>query len=183
MEHQFVREQEAERAALDNESERLRLASIALRDRLRTFASAHAFIRVSTRGGDVSGTLTVVGADWFALDDATFGGVLIHLSAVTLIGIERAIVASTTRNSDSPRRALEDTMTWGFVMRDLMRRRRPVTVTLSDGKQLSGTIDRAGVDHLELALHDRGTSRRESQVTGARLVPFNVTAWVRVDST
>jgi hypothetical protein len=37
---------------------------------------------------------------------------------------------------------------------------------------LAGTIDRAGADHLDLALHDAGSPRRARAVTGFRVVPF-----------
>jgi len=68
------------------------------------------------------------------------------------------------------------------VLRDLARRRIPVTVQLRTGRALTGTIDRAGADHLDLALHESGTPRRAAAVRGLRLVPFDAVAWVRLDA-
>ena len=47
---------------------------------------------------------------------------------------------------------------------------------------LAGTIDRAGADHLDIALHEPGTPRRASEVSGHRVVPFGAVAWIRLDS-
>ena len=73
-------------------------------------------------------------------------------------------------------------MSFGFVLRDLVRRRLAVTVHLRDGAALSGTIDRAGADHLDLALHDPGSPRRAASVTGFRMIPFDAVAWVRLEA-
>ncbi|MBN9169218.1 MAG: hypothetical protein J0J11_04735, partial [Microbacterium sp.] len=50
------------------------------------------------------------------------------------------------------------------------------------GRALSGTIDRALHDHLDIALHDPGAPRRSADVTGVRVVPFGAVAWVRLDA-
>ncbi|HET8927649.1 MAG TPA: hypothetical protein VFN24_07440, partial [Microbacterium sp.] len=55
-------------------------------------------------------------------------------------------------------------------------------VRLLGGRTLSGTIDRAGADHLDLALHPAGTPRRASEVSGHRVVPFGAIACVRLES-
>ena len=72
-------------------------------------------------------------------------------------------------------------MNLGFVMRDLVRRRVAVDVHLSQWRMLAGTIDRAGADHLDIALHEPGTPRRAGEVTGHRIVPFAAVAWIRLD--
>ena len=46
-------------------------------------------------------------------------------------------------------------------------------------RAVSGTIDRAGADHLDLALHDIDEPRRSASVRGYRLVPFAALSWVR----
>jgi len=87
---------------------------------------------------------------------------------------------------------LTDRMTLGFVLRDLVRRRvgvavhlvnasRPESESAGYARVLAGTIDRAGVDHFDLALHEPGTARRSDAVTGHRLVPFTAVAWIRLD--
>ena len=48
--------------------------------------------------------------------------------------------------------------------------------------ELWGTgFDRAGADHLDIALHDPGSPRRTGEVTGYRMVPFAALAWVRAE--
>ena len=81
------------------------------------------------------------------------------------------------------RSVMSDRMTLGFVLRDLVRRRVGVAVHLRSGRSLTGTIDRAGADHLDIALHEPGAPRRASEVTGHRLVPFDALAWIRLDGT
>ena len=63
-----------------------------------------------------------------------------------------------------------------------MRRRVAVAVHLTNGRMLAGTIDRAGADHLDIALHEPGTPRRADEVTGHRIVPFGAVAWIRLDA-
>ena len=72
-------------------------------------------------------------------------------------------------------------MTFGYALRDLVRRRTAVVVHLSSGRALSGTIDRAGADHFDIALHEPGAPRRADAVTGFRVVPFVAVAWIRLD--
>lgn len=79
------------------------------------------------------------------------------------------------------RSALADRLTFGFVLRDLVRRRIGVAVHLVSGRLLTGTIDRAGSDHLDLALHDPGVPRRADAVAGHRIVPFAAVAWIRLE--
>lgn len=89
-----------------------------------------------------------------------------------------AVLASVRDADAGP--ALGQRMGLGFVLRDLVRRRVAVTVQLVGGRELSGTIDRAGADHLDLAVHDRGTPRRAENVTGYRVVPFTAIVLVRL---
>jgi hypothetical protein len=64
-------------------------------------------------------------------------------------------------------------------LRDLCRRRRAVDLDLLTGA-IHGTIDRVGRDHVDLALHERGTPRRESEVTQHRIVPLAQLRLVRL---
>lgn len=185
LEDQLDSEWEAERAALDTEAERLRLARLTLRQRLVALAGdGDSPPRLELVDGDaLTGRLAAVGADWVALtpDMRRVGAVLIPLAAVVAIGMPHADVLRTARaGTASPR--LADRMTFGFVLRDLVRRRTPLTVTVLGGRALSGTIDRAGADHLDLALHDRGQPRRSDLVTGHRLIPFSAVVVVRLDA-
>ena len=185
LEGQLASEWEAERAALDTEAERLRLSRVALRERLAMLedrerdAAPPSFEIVD--GSVLSAEVTGVGADWVALQAARSVAVLLPFTAITAIAMPHSDVLRSARPATS-RSALAGRMTFGFVVRDLVRRRVAVGVHLTQGRMLTGTVDRAGADHLDLALHDPGSPRRASEVTGYRIVPFSAVAWIRLDS-
>ncbi len=186
LEGQLASEWEAERAALDSEAERLRLSRVTLRERLsalidrdRTGSPAPSFEIVD--GSVLSAEVTGVGADWVGLAGERTGALVVPLSGITTIGMPHADVLRSARPAPA-RSGLADRMTLGFVLRDLVRRRISVTVQLANGRTLTGTIDRAGADHLDIALHEPGSARRASEVTGHRMVPFSAVAWIRLDA-
>lgn len=187
LEGQLASEWEAERAALDTEAERLRLSRVTLRERLaalvgraRDSASpAFDFADGTVLPAEVSG----VGADWVALDatQARSAAVVAPLSAIDGIVLSHADLLRSARPAAAPS-PLADRMTFGFAMRDLVRRRSAVAIHLVRGRVLTGTIDRAGSDHLDIALHDAGAARRADAVTGHRIVPFDAIAWVKLET-
>lgn len=184
LEGQLASEWEAERAALDTEAERLRLSRVSLRERLTALVGRvreDGTVSFEIADGTVlPAEVTGVGADWVALDDRGAAAIVVPFASICAIGMPHADVLRTAR--PAPRAsALADRMTLGFVVRDLVRRRVAVTVHLLHGRALAGTIDRAGADHLDLALHEPGTPRRASEVTGHRIVPFAAVAWIRLD--
>jgi hypothetical protein len=193
LEDQLASEWDAERAALDSEAERLRLSRLGLRDRLAALARAGA--ATQDVGLDlIDGTvlrarIAAVGADWVGMDRvgdaerrAGGGGAIVPLAALAAVSApEELLLRSARPTSTSPAR-LSERMTIGFVLRDIARRRVPASVQLRGGRMLSGTIDRVGLDHLDLALHDPGAARRPGDLTGVRLVSFGAIAWVRLDA-
>lgn len=184
LEHQLDSEWEAERAALDTEAERLRIARLTLRERTQALVAGGSDVAAEVPPDSVlHGRLTGVGADWISLDtDARRGGAaLVPLAALVSLGASEPDVLRSARGADGMPPLL-DRVTFGFVLRDLVRRRRDVRVHTVTGRALDGTIDRAGADHLDLALHDAGTPRRSSLVSGHRIVPFSAVAWVRMDT-
>ncbi|WP_137845238.1 hypothetical protein [Microbacterium sp. 2FI] len=186
LEDQLASEWEAERAALDTEAERLRLSRVTLRDRLTLLAERDPSAAVPTfelaDGTILRAAVSGVGADWvaLALTEGRPAGALVPLGALASIGMAHAELLRSARPAPS-RSSLTERLTLGFVLRDLVRRRASVTVHTASGRTLAGTIDRAGADHLDLALHEPGSARRADAVTGHRLVPFTAIAWVRVD--
>lgn len=182
LEDQFASEWEAERAALDTEAERLRLSKVGLRARLEALAGSIVSVEF-TDGTAVTATVGGVGADWvvFEPQGARSGAIIAPLTGIALLGMPHADVLRSARPAAAARSPLADRMTFGYVLRDLVRRRVPVAVQLTRGRMLTGTVDRSGVDHLDIALHDPGSPRRAAEVTGHRLVPFAAVAWVRVD--
>lgn len=187
LEDQLASEWEAERAALDTEAERLRLSRVQLVERLtllvaRDGAPAAASFDLSD-GTTLRAHVTGVGADWAALAPAEGrpGAVIVPFASLVAIGMPHADLLRSARPAP-PRSALADRLTFGFVLRDFVRRRAGVAVHLSAGRVLTGTIDRAGADHLDLALHEPGAPRRADAVTGYRIVPFASIAWLRADA-
>ncbi|WDG19000.1 hypothetical protein [Microbacterium sp. Clip185] len=179
---QFDAEWEAERAVLDTEAERLRLSRVTLRERLLVLAHADETQRpdlgVDLVAADpLTGVLTAVGADWMGLETQR-RSVLVPMSAVAAVGVGEGDLLRAARPHPSPRVGVSERMGIGFVLRDLARRRVPVTMQVGT-RAVSGTIDRAGADHLDLALHDIDEPRRSASVRGYRLVPFAALSWVR----
>lgn len=187
LEDQLASEWEAERAALDTEAERLRLSRVQLSERLTLLAAREGVAPTVASfdladGATLRASVTGVGADWVALAvaDGPGGAVVVPFASIGTIGMPHADLLRTARPAP-PRSPLADRLTFGFVLRDLVRRRAGVAVHLVSGRVLTGTIDRAGADHLDLAVHDRGAPRRADAVSGYRLVPLAAIAWVRAD--
>ncbi|MDQ1127936.1 hypothetical protein [Microbacterium sp. SORGH_AS_0888] len=176
---QFASEWEAERAVLDTEAERLRLARLPLRSRLRALVGDAATIEV-VGGEPLRGTLTAAGEDWLGVDlDGGAAGV-VRTDAIAALAIDQEGLLHSAREDARTPRSLAERMSFGFVARDLARRRVTVGIHRLDGAVLTGTIDRAGADHLDLARHDPDVPRRAAEVTGFRLLPFAAIGWMRL---
>lgn len=182
LEGQLASEWEAERAALDAESERLRISKLDLRDRLRALCAQASVVVIDLGDGErLHATARTMGADWLAVtsgDDSR--PLIVPIAAITAMGTDRGSLLGSLDVS-APLAPLRARMTLGFVLRDLAQRRVSVTLALRDGTLLHGTIDRAGADHLDLALHDADQPRRTSTVRGFRIVPFPSLRWVRAE--
>ena len=66
LEDQLAAEWDAERAALDSESERLRIAGLTLRDRLRALSGGGAVALELEDGSRHDAAIAAVGGDWLA---------------------------------------------------------------------------------------------------------------------
>jgi hypothetical protein len=189
LEDQLASEWEAERAALDTEAERLRLSRMELRARLSALVGARSADDAAppslelADGTSLSARVEALGADWLAAvpaDGARRGMTIVPLTAIRGVSLAYGELLRSARPQDA-RAGLSERMTFGFVMRDVARRRVPVALGLASGRMLTGTIDRAGADHLDVALHERGAPRRAGDVLGYRLVPFTAIAWARLE--
>lgn len=176
LEDQLDSEWEAERAALDTEAERLRLSRLTLRERLASAAAAEPTIELAD-GSSVTGRVSGVGADWISLARED-GPVLVPIAAVVSVRLPAADILRTARPVTLDR--LSERMTLGYALRDLVRRRVTVVVRTIAGRDLTGTIDRAGQDHLDIALHDVGSPRRAAALSGQRIVAFSALVSVAV---
>jgi hypothetical protein len=198
LEGQLEQELNAEEVDLRAEEERLRLGRLSLRNRLTSLAGADA--RGGARGGAPGGapggaqllqvvllageTITVrptaFGRDWLAADLiaaaaplAVPAGIQCVLPLAAIAGVilnSGQVEASLGAESESAARVVER-IGLPFVLRDLCRRRRSLGLLTATGT-LSGTIDRVGRDHIDLAVHAPGTLRRPRDVAHVRIVPL-----------
>lgn len=182
LEGQLAAEWESERAALDAESERLRISRLTLHDRLRAMSAHDTRMVLELAGGERwDAVLRVVGADWIGVSAGGDSRLrLAPLSAIASVAVDHGTLLGSLA-PDVPDGGLRGRMTLGFVLRDLARRRVPVTIGSASADPQHGTIDRAGADHLDLALHDPHEARRARSVRGFRSIPFSALSWVRVE--
>jgi hypothetical protein len=190
LESQLEQELSADDVDFRAEEERLRLARLGMRDRLLSLHAAGdagtRLLRVVLRDGSrISVTPTTFGRDWFAGELAEDGRrppfCVVPLDAIAGISLTRAQLDRSLESGppDDTDRSLSARLGLGFVLRDLCRRRQPLEVRVAGGS-LSGTLDRVGRDHCDLAVHDAGGIRRESSVTEYRLMRFSEVLLVRL---
>jgi hypothetical protein len=188
LEGQLEQELGAEETDLRAEEERLRLGRLTLRDRLRTLSADAdtAPVRVSLIDGSTFDLLPrTFGRDWISgeiLDHSSRNSqFILPLDAIAGLRLSRAQVGASLADVATVKNEPELSRRLGlaFVLRDLCRRRQPVELVLNDGT-ITGTIDRVGRDHLDLAVHETGTARRESLITHYRVLPFSQVLLVRL---
>ena len=188
LEGQLEQELGAEETDLRAEEERLRLGRLTLRDRLLVLSvAAHAApVRVSlTDGSTLDLSPRTFGRDWISGDVVDHSSrraqFILPLDAIASLRLTRAQVSDSLEDTATPEneRGLSRRLGLAFVLRDLCRRRHAVELVLDDGL-VGGTIDRVGRDHLDLAVHEAGTARRETLVSHYRVVPFSRVLFVRL---
>lgn len=150
-------------------------ALLSTADRLRAHVGAALRLHL-VDGVELTGRVLDVGRDWLALATGRVSA-LVPLAAVTGVdGLTRA--AQAPPEPDGPPVLRVGLAT---ALRVLARDRAYVRVTLRGGAVLGGTVDRAGADHLDLALHPADEPRRVGAVSGVRCVPFSALVVVRGD--
>ncbi|WP_168916262.1 hypothetical protein [Microcella flavibacter] len=181
---QLEHELRAEEIDLQHEEERLRLGRLELRDRIAALHRGPAATRrLSLRlrsGLRVALTPITIGRDWVAgdLDDRPHHQAIVPLPAIESLMLDREqVVVSLERGPEAPQLAAR--LGLAFLLRDLCRRRAPLTVD-TDAGPASGTIDRVGRDHLDLAVHELESPRRESAVDHVRVIPLASVLLVRL---
>lgn len=183
---QLEHELQSEETDLQFEEERLRLGRLALRDRLTALKSAPdpsmAHVHVLVCSGDSFKVRVVtVGRDWVAGDlhgPPSDQQAIIPFSAIESLTLT-PVQASDSLESRGPRSELAERLGIAFLLRDLCRRRSTITLVTATGST-SGTIDRVGRDHLDLAMHEHDRPRRMSEVQHVKVVPFDQLLLVRL---
>jgi hypothetical protein len=193
LESQLEQGRSAEEDELLAEEERLRLGRLSLRDRLAALARAEPgsepqSVRVLlTTGLVIDVSPRTFGRDWLAgaidrgpADPAPGRAAqcILPLSGVSSLLLTRGQVRQSL-GEPGPARGITDRLGLPFMLRDLCRRRSALELHVPEGV-LHGTIDRVGRDHFDVALHEPGSPRRESAVTGYRLVAIDRVALVRL---
>ena len=182
---QLEHELTAEEADLQKEEERLRLGRLGVRERIvalkRTRDHALMEVAVTLRtGARIRLEPMTVGRDWVAgdIDGRDDAQAVVPFDAIESITLrDEQITPSLT--PEEPKPDLSSRLGLPFLLRDLCRRRVAVRIdTVSSS--LTGTIDRVGRDHLDLAEHDLDTPRRREVVRGVRLVRLDQVVVLRL---
>jgi len=188
LESQLEHELDAEEIDLRAEEERLRLARLTLRDRMMAVAASDQ-PEISMRlvdGASVRVRPVTFGKDWFAADlvaPAPYrtgtDQVVVPLTAVAYATLPADEVPVSTAEPPGRRSRLVDRLGLAFVLRDFCRRRSALSV-VTTVDAVHGTIDRVGRDHVDLAVHEPGSSRRAANVSELRIVPLTTIVLIRV---
>ena len=189
LESQLEQELTAEEVDLQAEEERLRLARLGIRDRLRALAVAvgdeeERMLRLVLADGEqVTVVPATFGRDWLAGELVEESGrrpqCVFPIDAIDGILLERGqVMASLRPVVEESSGALSARLGLPFVLRDICRRRASVDLRLRS-RRLHGTIDRVGRDHLDIAIHEQGEPRRESAISEHRVVRLSELALVR----
>jgi hypothetical protein len=172
LEAQLDRDDAAELRAEVADRSRRELAAIALLDR----ASAHlgTDVQLGVSGvGPVRGRLVDTAEQWLLVEEHPGREVLVPVPAcLWVMGLGRAV----ERQSE---RSLRRRLGLGSALRSLAQQRVPLHLVLTDATQVTGTIDRVHVDHVDLAEHPADEPRRRGVVLGVRAVCFGAISLVR----
>jgi hypothetical protein len=189
LEGQLEHELNAETDDLRAEEERLRLGRLSIRTRLASLAGirtsgAAAILRVELLSGEtIAFRPTTFGRDWLAAElvgEAAAGGqCVLPLDAIAAVLLNPEQVEFSLDPEPESVTRVVDRIGLPFVLRDLCRRRKSLQVHTTTGV-LTGTIDRVGRDHIDLAVHVAGTLRRSRDVHQYRIVPLNRIQLVRL---
>ncbi len=178
------REEAEQRAAIDDE--RLRIARLTVRDRLAALAAG---IQPGERIGlqlHSDERIDVVpvefGADWFGAEligfEGCYGACLVPLTGIAALLLTRDQVERSLAPQSS-RPSVTDRLSIHIALRDLARRRTVCELATAAGA-ITGTIDRVARDHLDIAVHDSETVRRNRSVQVTRIVPLRDILLVRI---
>lgn len=164
------------RGELDAEvRDRVRRESALLRlsDRLATAVDADVTVHVAG-AGVLHGRLLDSGVDWLLVEETGGREVLVPaLALLSVGGVGGRVQAPGSEGEVGKRLDLR------WALRGLARDRAGVSVVLRDGSAIGGTLDRVGVDYVELAEHAAGEARRTGAVRGVRLLPLEALGLLR----
>ena len=173
LEAQFGEAETADLAAEVTDRSRRELSLLRLVDRLRPVSGQPLALRL-VGAGVIEGELRAVGPDWLLLAEVGGREALVAAPAVLWIG---GLAAQTAVPLGEGRVAARLDLV--YALRGIVRDRSAVTLTLIDGATATGTLDRVGVDFVEMAEHAPGEPRRHDAVRAVRAYPLTSLAVVR----
>ena len=174
LEAQFDELELAELEAEIAERTRVELSRIRLVDRMRATAGRTITVKVRGLAEPLVGRLDRGGTDWLLLTTATGVETVVNLRSVTRLGGEVSPRADDPLVGGALAR-----LGLAHVLRGISRDRSTVRLTLVDGSQLTGTVDRVGTDHVDFAEHEADIPRRRAGVRGTWVIPFGSLSAVR----
>ena len=174
LEAQFDELGSAELEADVAERTRVEQSRIRLVDRLRASAGGTVAVSVSGSNEPVTGRIDRVGADWLLLRSGSGAETVVCLPAVTAVTGEVSARAADPGVAPTLVR-----LGLGHILRGISRDRTRVALTVRSGDVLAGTVERVGIDHLDLAELEHGVTRRRSGRRKVRAIPFHAVAIVR----
>jgi hypothetical protein len=154
-----------ERAAAEGEVAdlvRAERARLVFRDRLQAHLGESLTWSLVTGDPPLTSRLQDVGADWVLVASAS-RELLIPIAAVQS-------VAGLSRFTAPEAGAVARRLRIGVILRGLSRDRALVKVQLQGDQRVTGTIDRVGVDHFDVAVHPDDEPRRDRVVREVRCV-------------
>ncbi|NNG40240.1 hypothetical protein HJ588_13285 [Flexivirga sp. ID2601S] len=169
LEAQLVAEARLEQAAEVPDRTRRERADVSWLD--RAARSAGTVITCATAAGVVRGALEDLGREWLLVQEQGRHAALLPTAAVL------SVTGLSVRSDDD--RGMGRRFGLGVALRAIARDRAPVAVHDIAGGLATGTIDRVGSDHLDLAEHPADALRRPTALTGHRVIPFAAIAIVR----
>jgi hypothetical protein len=118
--------------------------------------------------------IRTIGKDWLqaGVGVSEEREVIVPFGAVAAVAMTQAQVDWSLDEVAVREPRLLDRLTVSFLLRDLCRRRSAVVVSTRTGRW-TGTIDRVGRDHLDLAVHEPGSPRRNRSVEQIRVIVFS----------
>lgn len=161
LEAQLDRQEFSDLAAEVAERVRAERATIGLAERLMAHGGLD--LRLTLTDGEVSGRVIDVAPQWLLLEEGPAQVLVPTTALVAVRGLGRAV-------APEPGVVLRR-LGLGHALRALARDRTPVAVCAA-GSVLTGTIDRVGSDHLDLAVHAPGEPRRAGAVSAVLAVAF-----------
>ncbi len=146
-------------------------SSIGLIDRVSAHLDCE--IRVTVAGGEtISGYVMDVGSDWIALSHHGLQTFIQYRAILNIRGLSSAADAGSSAQGSPSRRPFSQ------LARHLASDRRAIACVQTDGSHFVGTIERAGSDHLEIAVHPNDLPRRFDSVVESICLPYRALATV-----